>query len=763
MSAENPAGSDTPTARRSQRNASSSASTQAPTPPVQVLPLHQESSTAVDSAVSMSLSRVAATHLDAGSDSDLTDLPSSEDDDAADNKSPTSLVPLVPSPKRRSPPRRKRLVKTSNKDGKELLASSSGEGIKRPSKVIQSDDESEEAHHSEAEGGDRKKRTAGKRSPPKDEGGNATVKRRTGNQREKPLSGKSRPTRDNYKREDRTSTLIIKKNEDGKLVGTTKTDEGGSKPSRIKLTVRRDSLHTPDEGGVTESETSTARKEPRPAKSGRAKHQQEQQPSSRVLSDSKEDLRDSSSQPMGRDSETKMAKRKATDPRRDDDNLRDHDRHRPAEKEEDRDREGSGRPLKQIKRSGDDDAQDTTHSDRDARRTKMAKSVRLENKEPAQRAGDHAHASLAANHVPDESFDKQYGHTSQDRIAKTPNTTHPSETERDEKLHREDVHGKRGNVTIRDEKSQDMDVDGDVEKGSSIAESRSVERKLTRDDSVEKVKDLSQPNKRKKERREEEDDSDRERESRKEAKPSQEKLEKLDQRLQKKKARTALPNDNVVDVKPEIDVILTDGRKRPTDKTSSLKKGDIEMDSPDITDSSVPISKPKLQKRPGGGEKTLKRVADLAGTGSTTPAEGKAKPVGDTTPVSQRRPGQHAAPKKSHYDPLGSALSSLPGIGPGPSSGNTTPINRKPVLKFEAVFLAAERDAMQKKREALYDSQVQLNSMSSGLLMQEYEDRPKPWRIRGNIPRDDVTGKNTKAVVDAILDMRNGGLFKNQN
>jgi hypothetical protein len=78
----------------------------------------------------------------------------------------------------------------------------------------------------------------------------------------------------------------------------------------------------------------------------------------------------------------------------------------------------------------------------------------------------------------------------------------------------------------------------------------------------------------------------------------------------------------------------------------------------------------------------------------------------------------------------------------------------------------------------LQAEQVQLNSMSSGLLIQEYEvspffppperplirnpkqERPKPWRTHANIPRDDVTGKHAEATIQAILAMRDSGFFK---
>jgi hypothetical protein len=109
----------------------------------------------------------------------------------------------------------------------------------------------------------------------------------------------------------------------------------------------------------------------------------------------------------------------------------------------------------------------------------------------------------------------------------------------------------------------------------------------------------------------------------------------------------------------------------PEDQTEGRKKKPAPADRPkrDDPDSDVQITEPRptLQKRPGQTMKPTKRITELGGTpgiGARTP--GDAKPRTPMDSASARR----AVPQvKKPYDPLAGAFSSLPGLGPGPSSG----------------------------------------------------------------------------------------------
>ncbi|KAJ9111785.1 hypothetical protein QFC22_006444 [Naganishia vaughanmartiniae] len=776
----------TRTHRNDSASSSSHAATPAVAPTVPVLDPLQESPAVVEGTTYAAIF--------GGSESELSELSEAKDD--TDDEAPpragsASPIPPVPLPRRRSPSPLSKPSKAVVKNKSDLPASSSGGSRKKKSRRVDSDSGDEELADAEAEPVERKKAPSRKRTSPKAAEDVGASKPKSGNERERAAPRKSTRPADDYKGDetsrkgDGVKKIITYRNEDGQRPATAKKDEGGNRP-RIKLNVARPESQQPlEESETIEAEPSTKTKA-RSAKSGRADYQQEQQQSSRKVSDSKEDLRETSGLPGGRGNETKMAKRKA-----DTEDEREDDRRRQTNKDRDRAGERGNRdqPRKKQKQDGfDDEEARDSYSDREPKRSKNLKGVRIEASSNDSRKRTSAeHASLSANKMSSVSFEKEYGvSTSQERLGaktprdgprdrggrtpyeggktpnerggKTPKTPYSTEPEKGGHSSREeDVIRKK--MKRREDKQQDMEIDTDDENVASTISTKPAKQRPTNDISMETPSDLSQSKKSKRDLKQEEDNSDGGRDDRKESKFSQAKAE--DQPKKKKKARTVLPGDSIIDAGSDIEVNLG-STQRVSDKSSSRKKEEIDVDT--LDDSEPVVSRPKLQKRPGAGDKTMKRVAELAGTGMgpRTPGEGKAKSGGESAAgVHQRRPGLQPVAKKSHYDPLGSALSSLPGIGPGISSGNTTPINRKPQTKQEVVFLTGARDELQQKREALYASQVQLNSMASGLLIQEYEDRPKPWRIRGNIARDDVTGKNTIAAVRAILEMRNNGSFKN--
>ncbi|KAJ9091226.1 hypothetical protein QFC21_007289 [Naganishia friedmannii] len=760
MSADNPAApTSTRRSTRTQRNDSTSSSSHAATPAVpptiQVMDSVQESFAAAEK----SKFTVEAIF---GSGSDLSDLSDSDkSEDEAEDNSPASRaasaspIPRVPLPKRPSPRPSVKARKARSKDIQgELPVSSSGSNFGKRKNVVVSDEDSDHADVSKAEKEEMKAKGVRRRTSPKDAVGPSDVKSKPGNQRERQPPRGSRPRGDVDAREDRTKEDEIKTlvpyhpDDDGKR-NAIKKDDIGSKPLRLKLNVKRpESQQLPDKSETTIQAESSTSTRPRAVASNRSNQQQKQQQSSRKISDSKEDLRDNSSVTGDREGESKMGKRSR--PKTDDDG--EYDQPRARESKEDRRREGGDLPRKRQKddRFANEEARDS-HSDRDAKRLKNPKSVRMEIGGTESRKRTSAeHASLSANKTKPAASESEWfstsqgpggrtpregggkatregGKTPQERGGKTPKTPYSTEPERSVKPSEEDGEG-RNKIKSKEEKQQDMVMDTDDENVSAIAERKPAIRRPTNDNSTEKPSSLSQPKKIKKDYKQEDDDSDRERDERKQAKFSQSKLEDtLDQQKKKKKKtiRTTQTGDSMVDASSDIEINLGD-TQQISDKPPPRKKEDVDIV---MVDDEAPGVKPKPQKRPGG-EKTVKRVAELAGTGMgpRTPAEGKPRSSGESAAGAQpRRPGLQPAAKKSHYDPLGSALSSLPGIGPGLSSGA---------------------------------SQVQLNSMSSGLLIQEYEDRPKPWRIRGTVARDDVTGKNTIAAVRAILEMRNNGSFK---
>ncbi|GHJ89134.1 hypothetical protein NliqN6_5536 [Naganishia liquefaciens] len=237
--------------------------------------------------------------------------------------------------------------------------------------------------------------------------------------------------------------------------------------------------------------------------------------------------------------------------------------------------------------------------------------------------------------------------------------------------------------------------------------------------------------------------------------------------------------DDVKDVTPSSQDGPSKKKKRPLnvdtpDSSDIQKKHPLAVaDRPPLKreDSEVVIqsshgesSRVQQQKRPGQAI-SGKRVTELSTQGARTPAT-NSKPRtpinGNDSGPSRRGPGSGGQVKKP-YDPLAGALSSLAGIAPPETgSGASTPINRKPLLKSEmapAAELTEAREQAQKKRQELYAKQVRLNSMSHGILIREYEERPKPWLRRAGIPRDDVTGKYAEATVQAIINLRDQGYF----
>jgi hypothetical protein len=131
--------------------------------------------------------------------------------------------------------------------------------------------------------------------------------------------------------------------------------------------------------------------------------------------------------------------------------------------------------------------------------------------------------------------------------------------------------------------------------------------------------------------------------------------------LPKKKKNRPAPSGETVDA-PSSDIeVLPHPSKKKHVSDKPKKREDPEPEPP---------VRPRLQKRPG--EKTARRVAELGGGGGGTRTPGDGKPRtplhrdgGEVTPLN-RRP---AVPKKVQYDPLAAAMSSLGAGGAGPSSG----------------------------------------------------------------------------------------------
>lgn len=701
MSADNPAAATTTRrSMRTQRTDSASSSSHAATPAVlptlSVMESLQESSTVMESH------SIMHKEIFGDTDSELSDL--SDFDDNAEDKASASPIPREPSPRQPSPKAPAKARKINRREfSEELPASSSGSTFEKRRKIVHSDPENDPGEASKAVKDERNVKAPRKRPLPKaaDQGGSAgqkSTRERDGTRPKTSQAVRNAQKGDNSRTKEEGNKKVVvtyHPDEDHKRVATEKVDKE-SKPPRIsiKLNVSRSrTQHSPDESEPIGAESSTNTTRPRSAQSSQSNHQQERQQLSRKVSDSRDEFGDTSRVPGGREGEAKMGKRPR--PRTEDEG--EYEQPRSEERSRDRYRD-HGEQSRKVQKKGrfENRERRESYSDADVKPTKQPKTVRLDpNITDSKQRTTVERASLSANKIKSDASQRDWfetpqgsggktphegggktpheagGKTPHERGGKTPKTSYASEPERTDDRDRVGEEGRIKKKSKRKEDRQrEMEVDmEDDENVTATAEAKPAKQKLTSDNSMDSLRVHSRTNKSRKAHPQEEDEnSDSDRDDKRDIKPSQAKKEKLEQ-LKRKKARSTHPDDSILDASSDIEVNLgsqhLDIKKRTSDKSSLVKQEDNDVDMIDDIERAI---KPKLQKRPGG------RVAELAGVGmgSRTPGEGKAK-TGDGAAAGgsqSRRPGlQPAAAKKSHYDPLGSALSSLPGIGPGLSSG----------------------------------------------------------------------------------------------